>query len=310
MYTNIQTKLFPKIPDYINKVGALYGGLSAWLRSFSIELPPLDISSDAMVNAIKRYFSENAQSIVSESISIATAFASGIIDSILALVIAIYILAQKERLSARTKKAAFALLPDSKASYLVRISRMSSKTFARFVTGQIIEAFIIGALCFVGMLIFRFPYPLIISVMVGVTALIPIFGPFIGTAIGAVLILFESPMQALWFVVFIIVLQQLEGNLIYPKVVGAHVGLPALWVLVAVTIGSGFGLGGILVAVPLASLIYSIVGEIIDDRIKKKGLSEQFPKDEAPKKKKSKKRKNKNPDEEAIVEEQNTEKPE
>ena len=132
------------------------------------------------------------------------------------------------------------------------------------------EAVIIGALCFLGMVIFRMPYALLISMLVGVTALIPIFGAFLGTGVGAFLILLDDPIRAIWFVIFIIVLQQLEGNLIYPRVVGKSVGLPGLWVLIAVTVGSSFGLVGMLVSVPLASVGYCLLRQFVHSRLKGK----------------------------------------
>ena len=133
------------------------------------------------------------------------------------------------------------------------------------MTGQFTEACIIGTLCFIGMLIFGMPYAGIISVLIGFTALIPIFGAFIGTGIGAFLILLENPLKAFWFVVFIIVLQQLEGNLIYPRVVGKSVGLPGIWVLTAVTIGGGlFGVAGMLFSVPVCSVLYVLFRKYIN----------------------------------------------
>ena len=137
--------------------------------------------------------------------------------------------------------------------------------------GQCIEAIIIGFLCFIGMLLLRLPYASTIAVLVGFTALIPIFGAFIGTAIGAFLIFMVSPLQALIFIVFILVLQQLEGNLIYPKVVGKSIGLPGIWVLVAVTIGASLnGILGMLLSVPVASIIYSIMKTNIKYRLQEK----------------------------------------
>ncbi|MFR5984392.1 MAG: AI-2E family transporter [Bacilli bacterium] len=144
------------------------------------------------------------------------------------------------------------------------------KLFSNFVTGQCLEAIIFGALCFIGMLVLRLPYASTISVVIGFTALIPVFGSIIGTALGAFLILMISPVKAIIFVVFIIVLQQLEGNLIYPKVVGKSIGLPGMWVLFSVTIGASVaGIWGMLVATPLFSVLYSIFSKIINDRINK-----------------------------------------
>ena len=150
-------------------------------------------------------------------------------------------------------------------------SNFFAGTFTNFVTGQMTEAIIIGVLCGIGMAIFRMPYALVVSVIVGFTALIPVFGAYVGTGIGAFLILLAEPIKALWFVVFIIVLQQLEGNLIYPRVVGKSVGLPGLLVLAAVTVGSGVGgILGMLLAVPVCSVIFTVCAQAIDARLAQK----------------------------------------
>ena len=139
--------------------------------------------------------------------------------------------------------------------------------FTKFITGQVADACIIGVLCFIGMLIFRMPYASIIAVLIGFTALIPIFGAFIGAGVGAFLILLESPIKAFWFIVFIIVLQQFEGNLIYPRVVGKSVGLPGIWVLVSVTIGGSlFGVLGMLFSVPICTVIYVLFREFVNNK--------------------------------------------
>jgi predicted PurR-regulated permease PerM len=175
-------------------------------------------------------------------------------------VFSIYLLSQKETIGRQAKKVLFAVFRDDKVEKLLSVASLSNQSFSKFVAGQLLEAVIIGVLCFIGMLIFRMPYAGVISVLVGFTALIPVFGAFIGTAVGAFLILLVNPMKALWFVVFIIVLQQVEGNFIYPKVVGKSVGLPGIWVLVAVTIGGGvLGVAGMLLGVPFASAVYRII---------------------------------------------------
>ena len=139
--------------------------------------------------------------------------------------------------------------------------------------GQLTEAVILGSLCFVGMLVLRLPYAGVVSVLVGFTALIPIFGAFIGLGIGAFLILLVHPIQALWFIIFFLILQQVVGNLIYPRVVGKSVGLPGIWVLAAVTLGgNAFGLAGMLIAVPLCSVLYALVRQGVNSRLAKKGL--------------------------------------
>ena len=145
--------------------------------------------------------------------------------------------------------------------------KIANQSFSSFVTGQVTEAVIIGVLCFFGMLILNIPYAAVISVLVGFTALIPVFGAFIGTMVGAFLILFVSPAKALWFIVFILVLQQVEGNFIYPKVVGKSVGLPGIWVLFAVTVGGGFfGFVGILLSVPFFAVVYIMLKEFVNKK--------------------------------------------
>ena len=180
------------------------------------------------------------------------------------------IIAQKETLKRQVDKLMKAYLKPRVSDKIADIATMSNKTFSNFVTGQCLEAIIFGALCFIGMLVLRLPYASTISVVIGFTALIPVFGSIIGTALGAFLILMISPVKAIIFVVFIIVLQQLEGNLIYPKVVGKSIGLPGMWVLFSVTIGASVaGIWGMLVATPLFSVLYSIFSKIINDRINK-----------------------------------------
>lgn len=187
---------------------------------------------------------------------------------------ALVLKAQKETLTGQAKKVVRALFSEKWAHWITDVARMTNRTFSNFVTGQLTEAVILGTLCFLGMLIFRLPYAGVISVLVGFTALIPIFGAFIGVGIGAFLILLVSPIKALWFILFFVILQQLEGNLIYPRVVGKSVGLPGIWVLAAVTVGgNAFGLAGMLLAVPLCSVLYTLARQGVNARLARKGLS-------------------------------------
>ena len=149
----------------------------------------------------------------------------------------------------------------------MHILSLTNNAFSSFVTGQVTEAFILGTLCCLGMLILRLPYALPVSVIISFTSLIPIFGAWIGAATGAFLIVFVSPIKALTFLIFLLILQQVEGNLIYPRVVGKSVGLPGLWVLAAVTIGGGaFGVMGMLLGVPVCSVVYALVQDFIRSR--------------------------------------------
>jgi predicted PurR-regulated permease PerM len=159
------------------------------------------------------------------------------------------------------------------ARKLISLVVLSNKAFSGFISGQCIEVLLIGILCFIGMLIFKMPYAIMVSCIIAFTAFIPVFGPFIGTAIGGFLILIENPIQALWFVLFIIILQQLESNIIYPKIMGKHVGLPGIWVLISVTIGGGlFGVVGIITSVPICSVLYTLFDKWIKRRLEERNI--------------------------------------
>lgn len=222
-----------------------------------------------------KYISKNSDKIMQTTVGVATTVAGTVTTIVLGMVFAIYILLKKEDLTRQFKKLARAYLPEKRQRTLKEISTLSNKTFGNFVSGQCIEALIIGLLCFIGMLILQIPYAPTIAVLVGFTALIPVFGAFIGTAIGTFLILMVDPTKALVFVIFIIILQQLEGNLIYPKVVGNSVGLPGIWVMVAVTVGASIGgILGMLLSVPVCSILYSILRTDVNNRIDQKNKTQ------------------------------------
>lgn len=217
---------------------------------------------------------------VSQTMNIASSIFSGILNFVLALCFAIYMLLQKETLKRQLHRVVTALFRKSIADRLCRVGNMSKETFSKFISGQTIEACILGLLCTLGMTLFGFPNSLEIGVLVTVTAFIPILGAFVGAAVGAFFIMFTSFKKAVWFLIFIIVLQQLEDNLIYPKVVGKSVGLPSLWVLFAITVGGSVsGILGMFVAVPAFSIIYCLFREFInylhDRRAAKEAASQQ-----------------------------------
>ena len=248
--------------------------LQALLNSWGIDANIINEVVEALKalgDSASSYIQENSNQVLETTLGIATNVVTGFINITIGLVFAIYFLAQKEKISGQVANLMKAYLPNKVNQKITDIALLSNKIFSNFVGGQCIEALIIGFLCFLGMLILRLPYASTISVLVGFTALIPVFGAFIGTIIGAFLIFMISPLQALIFVIFILVLQQLEGNLIYPKVVGKSVGLPGIWVLVAVTIGASInGILGMLLSVPIVSIIYSIVATNVRYRLKKK----------------------------------------
>ena len=217
------------------------------------------------------FIKNNSDKILEITLGVATNVISVIVNFVVAVVFAIYLLAQKEKLLYQLNKFLRAYFPTSRVSKIKDIAKLSNRICASFVSGQCLEAVIIGVLCFIGMLVLGIPYAATISVLIGVTALIPVYGAFIGTIVGAFLIFMVSPIKALIFVIFILILQQFEGNLIYPKVVGKSVGLPGIWVFVAVTIGASLaGVVGMLISVPIASICYSIIATDVNYRVNAK----------------------------------------
>ena len=185
---------------------------------------------------------------------------SGVITGVLALVFSIYMLSGAPRLTAQCRRLVRAYLPQRVSTRVLSVARLTVDTFSKYVNGQLVEACILGGLCFAGMCIFRFDYAPLISVIIGVSALIPIAGAYLGAAVAVLLLVMIRPMEAFWFLVFLVTLQQLEGNLIYPRVVGTTMGLPGIWVLAAVTVGGSLlGLIGMVMSVPIAAVVYTLL---------------------------------------------------
>ena len=258
-----------KVPQYAKTVEGWYYGFVDFLANYNFTLPEISLDTAKITEIAKDVISNYGDNVLDTTVNVTASIVSAVVDIVLGIVFAIYLLAQKENLGRQTKKSIRAIFGEERAKKIVDFSSLTNSVFTKFVTGQLTEACIIGVLCFIGMLIFGMPYAGIISILVGFTALIPIFGAFIGTGIGAFLILLENPLKAIWFVIFIIVLQQLEGNLIYPRVVGKSVGLPGIWVLAAVTIGGGlFGVMGMLFSVPICSVLYVMFREYVNRKSK------------------------------------------
>lgn len=261
--------LIDMIPSYAEEVQRWWVSLSTFLDKYSIDLPEFDFKPDKLIDILK----DGGTVLFNTTASVAGSIVTAVMNFVIAFAFSIYILAQKETLKRQSMKVLTAVMKPEKLDKLLNLLRLANKTFTNFITGQLTEAVIIGVLCFIGMTIFRMPYAPAISVLVGFTALIPVFGAFIGTAVGAFLILLVKPIQAVWFVIFIIVLQQFEGNLIYPKVVGKSVGLPGIWVLVAVTVGgNAMGVMGMLISVPLCSVLYAVSREAVNNKLKMKRI--------------------------------------
>ncbi len=224
-----------------------------------------------VITEVTNYIDNNKQEIFETTLGVATSVIGTVTSFLLGLIFAIYILLKKEDLARQSKKILKAYLSEKQENKIKEIAELSNKTFGNFISGQCLEALIIGILCFAGMFILQIPYASTVSVLIGFTALIPVFGAFIGIVVGAFLILMVDPTKAIIFVIFLLLLQQIEGNLIYPKVVGKSVGLPSIWVMVAVTVGAGVaGILGMLISVPLCSIIYSILKTDVNDKLKEK----------------------------------------
>ena len=216
-----------------------------------------------------------AGNMMNTTMSAVGSIVSGVATFFIAFSFACYILFQKEKLHIQIRKVFFAFLPRQKADAFLKVCSLTYRTFANFLAGQCLEAVILGSMFVVTLSILRMPYALLIGILIAFTALIPIFGAFIGCAVGSFLIFMVNPQQAIFFVIVFLVLQQIEGNLIYPHVVGESVGLPSIWVLAAVTIGGNLmGIVGMLVFIPLLSVLYTIFREFVYLRLKKQNIKQ------------------------------------
>ena len=258
--------------------------LENWLHStFEIDLKnPADINwEDFFTKLIAMVFGADGSgkigNIMDSTVSIASSIGNSMVRFFFALIIGIYALASKEKLNRQVKQLIYAYLKPKTADRIYHVCGVANETFSNFIVGQCTEAVILGILCIIGMSIFRFPYAVMIGTLVGATALIPVIGAYMGAIIGAIMVLTQgSPLHAFLFIVFIVVLQQLEGNIIYPKVVGSSVGLPGIWVLAAVTIGASLnGVFGLLLGVPLAATLYRLLGEDSRKRLERRRLRNQ-----------------------------------
>lgn len=265
-----------QIPVFFRKVQVWVNDLMKQYPNLASSVIALDLDWNSIGTNVLKFVQSGASSVLNSTISVATSVFSVAFNFVIGFVFAIYFLLDKETLVRQLRKILYAFSSEKRGDYVVYVGKVSNKVFSNFITGQCTDAVILGGLCYIGMLIFQFPYALMISVLVGFTALIPVFGAFIGAFIGAFLILVTNPIQAVWFIIYLVILQQIEGNLIYPRVVGTSVGLPALWVLFAVTVGgSAMGVLGMLVGVPLCSVLYTLFREAVYHRLDDKHIQKE-----------------------------------
>ena len=228
----------------------------------------------SMGQNIIKIIGQVAGTIVSHALDITVGVTSTIINIVMAFIVSIYILLSKEKLSNQIKKILYAYMKKENVIKFLKVSKIANIKFTNFVRSQVIEACILGVLCFIGMTICSMPYALLISTIIGVTALVPIFGAFVGAILSAFIVLMVSPIKVILFAVIFVVIQQIEGNLIYPFVVGNSIGLSALWVLFAITVGgNAFGVVGMLIGVPLFGVLYTLISITTNKRLEKRNIN-------------------------------------
>ena len=286
--------LISEIPGFITRV-------AQWGRDWLTDHPELlewlsentDFDSVEWTSLLQQIFTElsnrlssimdRLSSVVDQAFSAVVAFGNGVFNAVLSFVFALYCLSRKEILARQGRRILYSILPEKFCDEAIRILRMTNSTFSNFISGQCLEAVILGVMFVIGMSIFGMPYMPLVSVIIMITALVPIVGAFVGCALGAFFILVDDPIMAFWFVIMFLVLQQIEGNLIYPKVVGTSIGLPGMWVLVAVAVGGDLmGVGGMLVMIPLASVLYALTREYTTKRLETKGIAAEKLQDHPP----------------------------
>ena len=268
-------EIIESIENLIKIAPSIINDIETWTINLLDKYPDLQLEIQKIFDKVNldTIIPSTLNYIVNGTITFLTNLVSGIITTFTAIVFSIYILSQKEYIIEGTKKLMNAYLPAKIQTRTIEIGRLSNQTFSKFISGQCVEAIILGTIFFVVLSILRFPYALIISVLTTITALIPIFGAMIAMAVGAVLIAIESPLQAAIFIVIFQVIQQIEGNFIYPKVVGKSVGLSPMWTLFAITIGGSlFGIIGMLTFLPIASICYALLKDDVSKKIEEKLL--------------------------------------
>ena len=273
--TKTMGSLMINITDFIPQI-------KIWIRDFFHDnreimnlVDQVQFNPDQAIRWGISLLGNGAGNMMNTTVSAVGSVVSGLATFFIAFSFACYVLFQKEKLHVQIRKVLFAFLPKQKADAFLKVCSLTYRTFANFLTGQCLEAVILGCMFVVTLSILRMPYALLIGVLIAFAALIPIFGAFIGCAVGSFLIFMVSPKQAIIFIIVFLVLQQIEGNLIYPHVVGESVGLPSIWVLAAVTIGGNLmGIVGMLVFIPLLSVVYTIFRKVVYQRLKKRHIKQ------------------------------------
>ena len=257
------------IPTYLTNLSDL---LTKYTKDLNVDKEYLDIAVTKLTDFINYFISIAAGllPVVGQALGIV---ASSVWNIVLGVIISIYLLIDKEKFCALGRKVVCAVFNEKHSKRILQLVDRSNDTFGKFLSGKIIDSVIIGVLTFIILTIFKMPYVLLISVIIGITNIIPFFGPFFGAIPATIIILFVSPIKALWFMLIIIVIQQLDGNIIGPKILGDSIGISAFWILFSLLVAGKFlGLVGMIIGVPLFAIIYSIIKEVIEEKLNKKGL--------------------------------------
>ncbi len=260
---------FEQMQKWMGSLGDQWPALEPFVSEMNVDWQSLSQTAVNLVQGIATGLLNSGVGLFSGIVSAVTTFVIGFIFSI-------YVLFQKEKLLGQTKQILYAFLPEKVTEKILSVGTLSHQVFSNFLSGQCLEAVILGTLFVISMTILRMPYAMLTGIVIALTALVPLVGAFIVCAVGMLLIVMVNPIQALWFLVLFLVLQQIEGNLIYPHVVGGSVGLPSIWVLVAVTVGGNmFGIMGILLFIPLCSVLYTLFRDVVKKRLKEKKIPEK-----------------------------------
>lgn len=272
---NTITMLAEQIPVAIKGAQKWFSEIPEKWPALAPAIEELDFDWSSISATAVTFVQGLATGVVSSGVGFFSGVVSGVTTFAIGFVFSIYVLFQKEKLASQAKQILYAVFSDKVTEKIISVAKLSNQVFSSFLSGQCLEAVILGTMFVIAMSICRMPYAMLVGIVVAITALIPIFGAFIGCVIGMFLIVMVNPMQALWFLVLFLVLQQVEGNLIYPHVVGGSIGLPSIWVLVAVTVGGNlFGIAGILIFIPLCSVLYALFRTFVKRRLAERKVPE------------------------------------
>lgn len=272
LYQSLQ-KFFNNIPGYLRSVGVWATQQLQELNIDTTQIDLLNIDWPSVITQVSQMASDFMGNFYNVTVSIATSVASGMFTFVMSMIFSVYMLSKKEHLLRGVRRILYAFLPAHRVRRIIEISAITNRIFSGFVAGQLTESLILGCLCYVGMSIIGLPYALLISTIVCVCSLIPLLGAYISLFTGAFILLLSTPWgsfpwDSLWFVIFLLALQQFEGNVIYPRVVGTSIGLPGIWVLLAVIVCSGLmGIGGILIGIPATSVLYALFTQSVKKRL-------------------------------------------